>query len=181
MKIEPRKMLDQIDAKIAATSNPRHQSMLKNFREHVAAELDGRDLNRIMRTLVPEPQYHWWGMGLGDVGPKGKAAVEAHYRQMLDEGFNLHQHELNRIVVDDTNIFLDGPIHIVFPGKALKNMGFPVEDIDAFYLFSYHAWALFQYDDSGKFTCEDSYMDGAMTMERLKKLKPEEVPEPIRA
>ena len=181
MKVDQQRMLGEIDAKIAATSNPRHRAPLKTVREHVSAELDGRDLNRIMNTLCPDPQYHFWGAGIGDFGPKGREAVAAFYKKFLDDGYNKHQHLFERIVVDDNNVVLDGEMRIVFPGKALRGMGLQVDDADASYLFSYRAAAIFSFDDDGKCLCEDSYSDGLPTLERLIKLKPEEVPERITA
>jgi hypothetical protein len=34
--------LAPVDAKIAATANPRHRALMQNFREHLVAELAGR-------------------------------------------------------------------------------------------------------------------------------------------
>lgn len=179
MKIYPLKMLEQLKGKLAATSNPRHRALLENVIEHVSAELDGRDVERIMKTLVPNPQFHWYGFGYGDVGPKGDAAVRAHYGKMLGEGYNIHQHDFKRIVVDDNTVFLDGPIHIIFPGKVLQGMQLAVDDPEASYLFSYYSWAIFHYDDQGNCTGEDSFSDGVPMLERMKKLAPEDIPEPF--
>jgi hypothetical protein len=180
MKIQPLKMLEQIEEKIAATDNLRHQAMLKNVREHVASEIDGRDVDRIMKTLGPDPQFHWFGAGYGDIGPKGYQGVRAHYNKMLSDGYNIHQHIFTRIAVDDHTVFLDGPIHIIFPGKALQAMQIPVDDADASYMFSYHSWAYFHFDDNGVCTGEDSFSDGMPSPERLKKMAPEDMPDSFR-
>lgn len=173
--VDPSKMVAQIDAKIAKTSNPRHRAMLENFREHAMAEVSGVDVETIMRTQVAEPQYHFWGMGNGDHGPKGGAAVRAHYQRLIDLGFYRLQHDLERIVVDDNHIFLDGELHMVWSGRALRSVGVEVDDPAADYLYSYRAANVFSYDDEGNCIGEDAYSDGAPRLDRVRKLSPEEV------
>lgn len=177
MKIHPERMLERLEERIAETTNPRHQAMLQTIRAHTGAELEGIDVGRIMETMVAEPQFHWYGFGYGDVGPKGRQEVEAHYRRFVGDGCNLHEQDFRRIVVDDHNVVLEGPMHIVFPGAALRSRQIDVDDPDAYYLYSYDVCAIFHFDENGRCTGEDSYGDGAPTSARLKKLAPEELPE----
>jgi hypothetical protein len=178
-KIRPLAMLDALCAKLAELDDPRHRANLATVRDHVAAELDGRDVARVMATMVDEPQFHWYGYGHGDVGPKGKAAVESHYRRFLGDRCNLHQHDFRRIVVDHRHVVLEGPMHIVFPGTALAGRGIHVDDPASSYLFTYDVCAIFHFDESGRCTGEDSYGDGAPSAGRITKLDPADVPEPI--
>src|SRR5258706_525535 len=55
--INPMRSIEGLDRKRAHVTNPRHLRMIDVLQEHVVAELDG-DLERIMKTLVPEPSYH---------------------------------------------------------------------------------------------------------------------------
>ena len=181
MKIRPIAMIEQLTEKLDSTSNPRHQKLLQNVIAHVSAEIDGRDVNRILDTMVPEPQFHWYGMGYGDVGPKGREAVTAHYSKMLGERYHLHQHIFDTIMVDDNNVFLAGMIHIIFPGRVLKDMEFSVDDEKSAYAASYYSWARFRFDDAGNCLGEDSFSDGMpITLERLTKLRPDEMPEQVK-
>jgi hypothetical protein len=165
--------LRPLDAKIAATTNPRHLALLRNFREHLAAELAG-DVEAIMKTQCAEPHYHFYGAGAGDVGPKGGAAVRAFYANIFALGYDKLRYDIDRFVVDDRALFHEGWMHIVFPGRALQAMGLPCDDLSGSYVFSYRQAAIFHYDESGVCTGEDTYSDGPLTPQRLRKLTPEE-------
>lgn len=169
-----RHTLAPVDAKIAETENPRHRSLLQNFRDHLIAEIAG-DVDAIMKTQVASPQYHFYGSGVGDSGPKGGAAVRGFYENIFSLGYNKLRYVADRFIIDDRGLFHEGQMDIVFPGRALKAMGIPCEDLDAYYVFSYRQAAIFHYDEQGNCTGEDTYSDGALTPERLRKLTPEEV------
>jgi hypothetical protein len=170
---DPARTLEPLDARIAATERPRHVAILRNFREHLLAELAG-DVEAIMKTQCPEPQYHFYGGGQGDVGPKGGDAVRAFYQQIFDAGYNKLRYDIDRFIVDDRTLFHEGDMHIVFPGRALQAMGHEVDDPDANYVFSYRQAAIFHYDEDGVCTGEDTYSDGALTMDRVRRLTPGE-------
>ena len=169
-----RHTLAPVDAKIAETRNPRHRALLQNFREHLLAEIAG-DVDAIMKTQVASPQYHFYGSGVGDSGPKGGAAVRGFYENIFALGYNKLRYVADRFIIDDRGLFHEGQMDIVFPGRALKAMGIPCDDEAAYYVFSYRQAAIFHYDEQGNCTGEDTYRDGALTPERLRKLTPEEV------
>lgn len=165
--------LKPIDERIAATSNPRHLALLRNFREHLLAEI-AADVEAIMKTQCPEPQYHFYGSGRGDTGPKGQAQVRAFYQNIFDSGYNKLRHVIDRFIIDDRSLFLEGDMHIVFPGRALRAMGVEVDDVNAKYVYSYRQSAIFHYDANGICTGEDTYSDGELGPQRLRRLTPEE-------
>ncbi|MBM4384666.1 MAG: nuclear transport factor 2 family protein [Deltaproteobacteria bacterium] len=165
--------LAPVDAKIAATANPRHRALLENFRAHLVAELRG-DVEAIMQTQCAEPQYHFYGSGVGDFGPKGGAAVRGFYENIFAQGYNKLRYDVERWVIDDRALFHEGWMHIVFPGRALVAMGIPCDDSSGSFVFSYRQSAIFHYDASGTCTGEDTYSDGPMTPQRLRRLTPEE-------
>lgn len=166
--------LAPVDAKIAATTNPRHRALLQNFREHLLAEIAG-DTDAIMKTQVAHPQYHFYGSGRGDTGPKGGGAVRGFYEGIFALGYNKLRYVIDRFIIDDRGLFHEGQMDIVFPGRALQAMGIACDDLSALYVFSYRQAAIFHYDEAGHCTGEDTYSDGALTPERLRKLTPEEV------
>jgi hypothetical protein len=165
--------LRPIDAKIGATTNPRHRALLQNFREHLVAELAG-DVDAILKTQCANPQYHFYGSGTGDFGPKGFAAVRDFYAGIFALGYNKLRYEIERFVIDDRALFHEGQMHIVFPGRALQAMGLPCDDLAGNYVFSYRQAAIFHYDEHGICTGEDTYSDGPLTPERLRRLTPAE-------
>jgi hypothetical protein len=165
--------LAPLDAKIASTSNPRHRALLQNFREHLMAEIAG-DVDAIMKTQCADPQYHFYGSGAGDVGPKGGKAVRGFYEGIFALGYNKLRYVIDRFIVDDRGLFHEGQMDIVFPGRALQAMGIPCDDLNGNYVFSYRQAAIFHFDEKGNCTGEDTYSDGPLTAERLRKLTPEE-------
>jgi hypothetical protein len=170
----PEHTLRPLDAEIARTTRPRHLAILNNFREHLLAELAG-NVEAIMKTQCAEPQYHFYGSGAGDFGPKGGAAVREFYSNIFALGYNKLRYVADRFVVDDRTLFHEGQMDIVFPGSALRAMGLPCDDLSGNYVFSYRQAAIFHYDANGVCTGEDTYSDGPLTPERLRKLTPEEV------
>ena len=77
------KMWHALEDRLAATENPRHRQMLEVVIEHTKAEADC-SVERLMATLIDDPQYHFWVRGR-DVGPKGRDAVRSYYEQFRDQ------------------------------------------------------------------------------------------------
>ena len=176
MKIVPEQSFAKVDEAIAAARSPRQRAMLENYREHMAAEIAG-DVERIMATQVAEPRYHIYGQGVGDTGPKGQAEVRQFYGHIFENRYNKLRYDIDRIFCSEENLFHEGTLNIVFPGQVLKQMGMPVDDPEAWYLYSYRTCAIFPYDENGLAKGEDVYSDGPMSMDRIRKLSPEELPD----
>ncbi len=170
----PQYTLKPLDAFIARTSDPRHLAILENFKEHLLAEIAG-DVDAIMATQCAEPRYHFYGAGTGDTGPKGQQEVRAFYENIFEQGYNKLRYDTDRFIVQDHALFHEGDMHIVFPGRALVAMGIPVDDEDAHYVYSYRQAAVFHYDADGVCTGEDTYSDGTLTPDRIRKLTEAEV------
>ncbi len=166
--------LRPLDDRIAQTTNPRHLALLRNYREHLLAEI-AADTDAIMKTQCKDPQYHFYGAGRGDTGPKGHAQVRGFYDQIFEAGYNKLRYVIDRFIIDDSALFFEGQMDIVFPGLALKAMGVAVDDERALYVYSYRQAAIFHYDAQGACTGEDTYSDGALTPDRIRKLTPEEI------
>lgn len=171
---DPQHTVRPLDEFIAKTTDPKHLAILENYKAHLLAEIAG-DVDAIMATQAPEPQYHFYGAGLGDTGPKGQQEVRAFYQNIFDQGYNKLRYDTDRFVVQEHALFHEGNMHIVFPGKALVEMGLPVEDPDAYYVYSYRQAAVFHYDADGVCTGEDTYSDGPVTPDRIRRLTAEEV------
>jgi hypothetical protein len=174
LDFNPQYTLKPLDEFIAQTSNPKHLAILANYREHLLAEIAG-DVEAIMATQAPEPQYHFYGAGVGDTGPKGQKEVRAFYQNIFDQGYNKLRYDADRFVVQDHALFHEGNMHIVFPGNALADLGIEVEDKSAYYVYSYRQAAVFHYDPSGVCTGEDTYSDGPLNADRLRRLTEAEV------
>jgi hypothetical protein len=67
----------QLEERLARTTDPRHRRMLQTVIDHATAESRG-DVDGLMATLSDDPQYHFWSAGR-DWGPKGRAGVRSFY------------------------------------------------------------------------------------------------------
>jgi len=151
--------------------------VLACVRDHLKAEAEG-DFVRMLGTLAPDPNYHFWveGNGFGG-GPKGRAAVQAHYEGLFRERRHVCDWDIDRIVVDDDTVVTEGWFEQVFPGEVLAARGAPIDDEDAVYVLRVRLLILWPVDADAKLVGEDSYMNGAMyAPENLLKLAPADVP-----
>ena len=178
MKIDPNRSWAAVEERLATTENPRQRLLLQVLLDHLEAEAT-KDFDRLLSTLSNDPQYHFWIPDAGfDAGPKGHDAVTAHYTQLYEEGRNVVQYDIERIVVDDHCIVTEGVFHQVYPGRVLVGRGLEVDDPASPYALTMRLVLFWPYDDEGKLTGEDSYSDGLMfTPERITKLSPEDLPD----
>lgn len=172
--IDPTLTWRAVEARLARESDPRRRRLLENLLEHMHAEAAG-DLDRLLATLAPDPQYHQWGAVPGDAGPKGPAAVAEFYRAFIASGATNLEYDVERLVVDDDCIATDGIMRIVYPGEALRAAGRPVDDADGFYLYETRMAVFYPYDDQGRMVGEDTYV-GSDGFASLRRLAPDEFP-----
>ena len=113
-------------------------------------------LDGLMKTLVPEPNYHFWRNGK-DVGPKGYDGVRKYYEDFVASGAAVLTSVKERIVVDDDSITHEGVISTLGTGKIAKARGYNVDDESAHYLMRARTNILWSFDEDGLASGEDSY------------------------
>lgn len=171
-KFDPDQSWAPIEARIAKENDPRRRQLLEQVRDHMRTEISG-DLVGLMATLADEPRYHFWGVPV-EGGPKGRAAVEAFYRQMIAGGGHRFHFDIERIVVDDDTVVTEGRIRQQVPGAAVIASGIeevegePV-DSDASYLSETQLLTIWPMTSDGRIIGEDIYF-GSPPMERLRRL-----------
>jgi hypothetical protein len=149
-------MWHAIEQRLAATENPRHRAMLEVVIEHARAEAD-RSVERLMATLVDDPQYHFW-VGGKDVGPKGADAVRDYYEYFVGSGGAVFESPKDRVVVDDHNVVSEAEVRNVVPGSVAKRRGYEVPDDTGHYVVWFRNVVFFQFgDDPTRALGEDSY------------------------
>jgi len=171
-KFDPDQSWAPIEARIAKEKDPRRRQLLEQVRDHMRTEIGG-DLVGLMATLADEPRYHFWGVPV-EGGPKGRAAVEDFYRQMIAGGGHRFHFGIERIVVDDDSVVTEGRIRQKVPGAAIVASGVeevegePV-DSDATYLSETQLLTIWPMNSDGRIIGEDIYF-GSPPMERLRRL-----------
>lgn len=158
--IDPSYAVRAFDARLMATTDPRHRVVLGAAREHVRLEAEPVwDLDRLMATLVPQPEYHIW-VGGADVGPKGAAAVRAYYAKMIHSGMNAFEMKVDRLVVDDRCVVMEGFSTQLYPGRAAARLGISLDDLTNQCLVKHRTLVVMPVDPDGLLVGEDVYLSG---------------------
>jgi hypothetical protein len=176
-KLDPTKGYRAVEERLDRTRDPRRRAILACLRDHLLAEATG-NFELLLSTLADEPKYHFWidGSGFGG-GPRGLAAVRAHYEQLFEEGRSVCEYDIDRIVVDDDVVVTEGFFDQLFPGHVLRKRGATVDDPEAVYSHRMRLLLLWPFDENARLVGEDSYANGAMYLaENIRKLSPDEVP-----
>jgi hypothetical protein len=130
--------------------------MLEVVIEHARAEAD-RNVERLMATLVDDPQYHFWVAGR-DVGPKGPDGVRRYYSNFVAGGGAVFESPKDRIVVDDHNVVSEAEVTNVVSGAIAQARGYRVPDDRGHYLVRFRNVVFFEFgDDPTRALGEDSY------------------------
>lgn len=137
--------------------DPRRRANLGVVARHVEQEVRG-DMDALMATLVPEPQYSIWGASSSS-GPKGREAVVAHYQAMFDSGKSRLEFELIRVVVDDDSVVTEGIFRHAYAGSTLAGRFVPTDEVDPdrWYLVEYRALVLWPISPEGLIQGEEIY------------------------
>ncbi|NMH98207.1 nuclear transport factor 2 family protein [Pseudonocardia acidicola] len=137
--------------------DPRHRANLEVVARHVEEEVRG-DMDALMATLVPEPQYRIWGAS-SSTGPKGHAEVVAHYQAMFDSGKSRLEYEVTRVVVDDDTVVTEGIFRHAYTGATLAGRVVAADEVDLerWYLVEYHALVVWPIGADGLIEGEEIY------------------------
>jgi hypothetical protein len=154
--VDQSQMWAALEDRLADTDNPRHRQMLAVVIEHAKAEAD-RSVERLMATLVDDPQYHFW-IGGRDIGPKGVDGVRRYYRNFAAGGGAVFESPKDRIVVDDHNVVSEAEVTNVVSRAIARARGYNVPDETGHYLVRFRNVVFFEFaDDPTRALGEDSY------------------------
>lgn len=163
--IDSTRTWELLEQRLAVTTNERHRVVLSSVIEHMKAEAVP-DLDGLMATLSPNPDYHFWNSGQ-DVGPKGTDGVRAYYAAFVESKSNILEYALDRLVVDDHCLVTEGFLKQIYPGSYAAQIGIPVDDESADYLIVFRQLILWPVDENGKIQGEDSYHSGPSSITKL--------------
>jgi hypothetical protein len=162
----------QLEDRLARTTDARHRAMLQTVIDHARAEARG-DVDGLMATLSDDPQYHFWSGGR-DWGPKGRAAVRAFYEDFVASGAGFFESYKPRIVVDDHNVVTESVMRGIVPGAVASARGHDVDDLEGHYLVTARTVIFWPFDEDGKLIGEDSY--GSSDVTQCRRIANDELP-----
>ena len=134
--IDPERTWQPLERLLADTTDARRRAVLSVVIEHMKAEAEP-DMDRLMATLGPAPDYHFWIDGQ-NAGPNGTDGVRAYYTAFVESGANVLEFEIDRLVLDDDCLVTEGWLKVLYPGAAAAGIGIPVPDPAGDYLVVYN-------------------------------------------
>jgi hypothetical protein len=175
--VDTGKMLRFMDAKIAATSSPRHRRNLETVREHMYYE-KLLDPDGVMATLSPKANYKLWVDGV-DKGPKGIDGIRSWYvdQNIRRQRTFVIEYDLERVVVDDDVVVTEGQMNVIVDGQYARNIYGRACDPEDIFLQSFRQVVFWPVDQDSKLLGEDFYTNGAANDGAWRKLAPEEIPQ----
>ena len=155
---------------------PRRRQILQNFIDHAQAEASG-DYEKLMATCSrKEQKYATYGSRFG--APQSYADLEKHYSGLIESNIYVIHFEVEKLVVGDDALAVEGLVHQLYPGELLEPLyGIEVDEKEAVYQATKRTCVFFVFDEEGMGAGEHAYSDGALTADDVVKLSPEEVPE----
>jgi hypothetical protein len=165
---DPERTWQPLEARIETEQNPRCRALLEQVRNHMRAEIRG-EFDPLMATLIDDPQYHLWGIGV-EAGPKGLEAVSQFYRNMIATGGNRFEFSVERIVADETGVVTEGKMRTVTAGRDLLARGMTEMDGDAIdpdadYMSEWQILTVWPGGEDGRLIGEDIYFGSTPTSE----------------
>jgi SnoaL-like domain len=129
---------------------------LRRLLQHAEGEANG-DLEAVMATLSPNPCYHTYGSRPA-LSPVGRDDVRRFYVEtVFGAGLHFFQFDMDRIVVDDHTIVTEGDSSTLLWGRDAKQIGYPIDDEEAFYLMQLRMILAWPFDADCLILGEDSY------------------------
>lgn len=130
--------LAEYDAYIAVTPDPRHQKMIKNFRDHNEYEQTGQ-VERLVALYAEDAEFHVYGgvaVNARETHLKGHDAIRERYENMWADYVSKSDDppsRLDHLMVTDWGV--SGVIigENVAKGSVLRSIGFEVDDPDVKY------------------------------------------------
>lgn len=161
-------MLKDFDAAVTWTSFEQHRHRAKTPRarqnldtviRHSRAEVEA-DVDTIMDTLAPDPQYYEYGVvvGGGDSGPKGWDAVRTNYLAMVQNGSYVIESHKDRVFVDDTRLVSEGSFRQVLTADVARSMNHAGADATGYFLLTARTAVFWEFDENGKALGELRYV-----------------------
>jgi hypothetical protein len=180
MKVNPNKTWALMDARIKSETDPVLRRNIEIVRKHAYAEAT-LDMEVLMSTVSEKASYHSFSSADENLSPTGKDGVFKFYTDFAASGAARLEHDITRLLVDKDAVLTEGMMRMAFPGRTLMTMGIAVDDPEASYMYETHMAIIWQFDEHGLISCEDSYtgVDGFAGI-ASRKLKEEDIlsPEP---
>jgi hypothetical protein len=146
-EIDPYLLIRDLERRISKLTSPRARTMAELWLEHIRAEYPKLELDGVMKTMVPEPEFVVTASDIptGSATIRGYNAVKAMYEQEAANGWPWKQLEIGVFAAWDDGLAYDGLVTKLVPGAKLVAQGIEVDDPSADYIETYHLANLIPY------------------------------------
>jgi hypothetical protein len=161
-QFDPRAGYDQVAPLLGTFGSERRNQIFRNYVDHVDAESRG-DYDALMATCSRRRQWYVnpFGSAAQNAGqPQSYAELEVHYRRLVESNtYLIHRRRLDKLIVGDDQLFLDGVMHQLYPGRALVERGMEA-DPSTVYQLTARVCVVFLFDEDGMGMGEHGYSCG---------------------
>ena len=159
---DPRAGYVQVAPLLGTFDSARRNQIFENYVQHVDAESRG-DYDALMATCSKKRQWYVNPFGsdaLNATQPQSYAELEVHYRKLVESNtYLIHRRPLDKLIVGDDQLFLDGVMHQLYPGRALLDRGMDA-DPGTVYQLTARVCVVFLFDEDGLGMGEHGYSCG---------------------
>ena len=136
----------------------RRNAIFENYLAHVDTESRG-DYGGLMATCSRRSQSYaaYFSPYAEKAGmPQSYAELERYYHDLVASNTYLIHREVDKLVVGDDELFVDGVIHQLYPGRVLVERGLQL-DPKTVYQLTARVGVLFMFDEDGLGCGEHAY------------------------
>lgn len=166
-------------------TDPRRRKILSNMIEHAEAEGQGRYDDLMASCSKKSQSYVFWGSGnnsITDYLPQSYEQLLGHYKGLMDSKTWMLHYELDKIIVGDDEILIDGVLHQLYPTALIEPLfGIAVDPKYRAYQMTKRLATLFLFDEDGVGCGEHAYANGPTKPEDLTPVEDRYLPDLFKA
>lgn len=157
-KFNPRAGYEFAAPRLGSFDSPRRNAIYRNYVDHVDTESRG-DYAGLMATCSRKRQSYasYFSPAGPTTGlPQSYAELERYYRDLIASNTYLLHREVDKLIVGDDELLVDGVIHQLYPGPLLVARGLPL-DPKRVYQLTARVAVVFVFDEDGQGAGEHAY------------------------
>ena len=172
-------------AELENLTDPRRRKILTNMIEHAEAEGRG-EYDELMASCSRKRQsYVFWGSGDNSITsylPQSYEQLLGHYKGLMDSRTWMLHYDLDKIIVGDDEVLIDGVLHQLYPTELIEPLfGIKVDNKYRAYQMTKRLATLFLFDEDGMGCGEHAYANGPTKASDLTPVEDKYLPDLFKA
>ena len=164
---------------LASIKEPRRRLILQNVIDHADAEAGGRYAD-LMATCSRKRQSYLFSRDMGLLKlPTSYAELETYYADIIASRTWMLHYELDKVVVGDDEVVLDGVMHQLYPTDLLAQL-YPALALDPrhrAYQLTLRLCVMFLFDEDGLSAGEHAYGRGDISQDSFSPVEDRYLPD----